>query len=174
MLLKANFVRGQYNPCLYWRAQDNVKALVHGDDLVNLALRSMPSSHSAPRTRPETPGIGGTGWLAMLAPYFKIDLRFMGGERSPCQCHQRIVHTCGSPHLLHAASKCICCYELSTHQPHQPTLVLGRKVRALHLDAKGRRRIARTGGPRGRGSCFCRIVYSSRKTTFPASSYIPS
>ena len=36
---KWGFQRGRYNPCLYWRRDDYLLAMVHGDDFVSVGSR---------------------------------------------------------------------------------------------------------------------------------------
>ena len=38
-MAKWGFRRGRYNPCLYWRADDDLMAMVHGDDFVSVGSR---------------------------------------------------------------------------------------------------------------------------------------
>ena len=40
LLVGDGFIRGIYNPCLYWHPKRKVKALVHGDDFVSSGARS--------------------------------------------------------------------------------------------------------------------------------------
>ena len=37
---KRGFKRGRYNPCLYWRPEDDLLMMVHGDDFVSVGTPS--------------------------------------------------------------------------------------------------------------------------------------
>ena len=36
-MVKEGFIRGVYNPCLYWHKERDIEVMVHGDDFVSTA-----------------------------------------------------------------------------------------------------------------------------------------